>query len=47
MTRTGVISQSIALAVSLNEESYGTLIDPFNGMEDLENKILRTPLNPP
>ena len=35
-----------ALAVSLNQESYGALIDPFNGMEDLENKILRTPLDP-
>jgi len=35
-----------ALAVSLNKENYGKLIDPFNGQADLEKKILRTPLNP-
>jgi putative nucleotidyltransferase with HDIG domain len=35
-----------ALAFSLNENNYGNLIDPFNGLQDLENKILKTPLNP-
>ena len=35
-----------ALAFSLNEANYGDLIDPFNGLQDLENKILKTPLNP-
>ncbi|MBA3828549.1 MAG: HD domain-containing protein [Taibaiella sp.] len=35
-----------AMAISLNKENYGRLIDPFNGMEDLRNKILRTPLDP-
>lgn len=35
-----------ALALSLNKENYGALIDPFNGMEDLENGIIRTPLDP-
>lgn len=35
-----------AMAISLNQESFGELIDPFNGMEDMENKILRTPLEP-
>ncbi len=35
-----------ALAIALNTENYGELIDPFNGIQDLENKILRTPLNP-
>ncbi len=35
-----------ALALSLNKETFGELTDPFNGMEDIENKIIRTPLNP-
>lgn len=35
-----------AMAISLNEFNYGELIDPFGGVEDLKNKILRTPLNP-
>ncbi len=35
-----------SLAISLNEEDFGALIDPFDGLDDLENKILRTPLEP-
>lgn len=35
-----------ALAISLQEKKFGTLLDPFNGMEDLKNKILQTPLDP-
>ncbi len=35
-----------ALAISLNPGDKGQLIDPFNGREDLENRILRTPLDP-
>ena len=35
-----------ALAISLNEHNFGELLDPFNGLYDLENKILKTPLEP-
>lgn len=35
-----------ALALSINKATYGQLLDPFNGMEDLEHKIIRTPLDP-
>ena len=33
-----------ALAVSLNEENFGEMIDPFNGIKDLEGKVIQTPL---
>lgn len=35
-----------ALALSLNEKSFGRLVDPFDGMKDLEAGIIRTPLDP-
>uniref|UniRef100_UPI002F93642A CCA tRNA nucleotidyltransferase n=1 Tax=Kaistella sp. TaxID=2782235 RepID=UPI002F93642A len=35
-----------ALAISLNKANFGELIDPFNGISDIENKIIRTPLEP-
>lgn len=35
-----------AMAFSLNDENFGDLVDPFGGMVDLENKIIRTPLDP-
>ena len=35
-----------SLAVSLNRKDKGTLIDPFNGLDDLQNGIIRTPLEP-
>ena len=35
-----------ALAISLNKENFGQLIDPFDGILDIQNKIIRTPLEP-
>lgn len=35
-----------ALAICLNEERFGELVDPFDGLADLEDGILRTPLDP-
>jgi poly(A) polymerase len=35
-----------ALTLDLSEENFGELLDPFDGLKDLENKIIRTPLNP-
>ena len=35
-----------AMAISLNQDNYGDLLDPFEGMKDLKSKIIRTPLDP-
>ena len=35
-----------ALAICLNKDRYGELADPFGGLEDMRNMLLRTPLNP-
>ncbi len=35
-----------AMALCLNSSRFGELLDPFNGMDDLENRIIRTPLDP-
>lgn len=35
-----------ALAISLNKADFGAFIDPFNGLDDLKGKLLRTPLDP-
>ena len=35
-----------AMAISLNASDFGSLLDPFEGIADLENKVIRTPLDP-
>jgi poly(A) polymerase len=35
-----------ALAICLNKERFGELVDPFGGLDDLKNFVIRTPLNP-
>jgi poly(A) polymerase len=35
-----------AMAYSLNSATYGQLLDPFNGLADIENRVIRTPLEP-
>lgn len=35
-----------AMAISLNKETFGKLLDPFNGVEDLQRKIIKTPIEP-
>lgn len=35
-----------AMAISLNEARFGELVDPFDGLTDLKNKLIKTPLDP-
>ncbi len=35
-----------AMAISLNKENFGILIDPFNGLEHIKERLIKTPLSP-
>lgn len=35
-----------ALAISLNRTDFGELLDPFNGIDDMQSQLLKTPLDP-
>ena len=35
-----------AMAIGLNKNNYGKLLDPFNGLKDIDDRIIRTPLDP-
>lgn len=35
-----------AMAIGLNKSNYGKLLDPFNGLKDIDDRIIRTPLDP-
>ena len=35
-----------AMAIRINKDGYGELVDPFSGLDDLENLLIRTPLDP-
>ena len=35
-----------AMAIALNQPDFGSLIDPFDGLEDLDGRLIRTPLDP-
>ena len=40
------ILQLIPLAISLNIKEFGKLIDNYNGYDDVQNKVIKTPLDP-
>jgi poly(A) polymerase len=46
MTKTAGDFTINALAINLRPEAFGKFVDPFDGISDLESKIIRTPLDP-
>jgi poly(A) polymerase len=46
MTSCAGISRSMRMAICLNKDRFGELIDPFDGQKDIKRKIIKTPTDP-